>query len=167
MAKPLRFSQMGLARAQFFLRPFAFGDVNHGTHEFNQIAGWAENGMAHHVDVSNLAAGMNDSITQLELRLLAPRYLGCFPNLGLIIGMDAVHKCFESRFSTVRVKTQHPEAFLGPVPELSRSGSPCPTARMAEPLRICSVCLALPKRLFRLLCCGDVRHRAHIFEFAR
>src|SRR5258708_14744520 len=69
MAKPLRFSQMGLARAQFFLRPFAFGDVNHGAHEFNQIAGWAKNRMAHHVDDSNLAGGMDDSVIQLELRL--------------------------------------------------------------------------------------------------
>src|SRR5467141_934517 len=105
MAKPLRFSQMGLARAQFFLRPFAFGDVNHGTHEFDQIAGWAENGMAHHVDVSDRAAGMNDSVIQPELRLLTPRCLGCLPNFGLIIRMDALKECFESRFSTVRVKT--------------------------------------------------------------
>src|SRR5713226_1033581 len=123
--------------------------------------------MAHDVDVSNLAAGMDDSVIQLELRLLAPCRVGCFPKFGLIIRMDKLKECFKSRFSTVRIKTQHPEAFLGPVPELSRSGSPCPTARMAEPLRFCQVCLALPKRLFRLLCCGDVRHRAHIFEFAR
>src|SRR5713101_83743 len=135
MAKPLRFRQMGLARAQFFLRPFALGDVDHGTHEFNQIAEWAENGMAHHVDVSNLPAGMNDSVIQLELRLLAPRCLGCFPKFGLIIRMDALKECFESRFSTVRVKTQHAVAFLGPVPNVPRSRDPCPTARMAQPLR--------------------------------
>src|SRR5229473_2518569 len=135
MAKPLRLGQMGLARAQFFLRPFALGDVDHGAYEFNQIAGWAENGMAHHVDVSNLAAGMNDSITQLELRLLAARCLSCFPNFGLIIRMDALKECFESRFSTVRVKTQHAVAFLGPVPNVTRSRDPCPTARVAQALR--------------------------------
>ncbi len=89
----------------FLLRLFALGDVNHGTHEFDQIAGWAENGMAHHVDVSDRAAGMNDSVIQLELRLLKPRCLGCLPNFGLIIRMDALKECFESRFSTVRVKT--------------------------------------------------------------
>src|SRR5216684_3749317 len=87
MAKPLRLRQMGLAHAEFFLRPFALSDVNHGTHEFNQIAGGAENGMAYHVDVSNFAAGMNDSVILLELRLLAPRSLGCFPNFGWIIRM--------------------------------------------------------------------------------
>src|SRR5260370_31274136 len=137
MAKPLRFSQMGLARAQFFLSPFALGDVKHGTHDFNQIAGWAENRMAHHVVVSNLAAGMNDSVIQLELRLLALRCLGCFPKFGLIIRMDALKQCFESRLSTVRVKTQHAVAFLGPVPNVTRSRDPCPTARVAEPLRFC------------------------------
>src|SRR6266404_8832824 len=135
MAKPLRLRQVCLAHAQFFFRPFTLGDVHHGTHDFNQIAGWAEKGMAHRVDVSNLAAGMNDSVIQLELRLLAPRCLGCFPSFGLIIRMDALKECFESRLSTVRVKTEYTVAFLGPVPELSRSGSPCPTARMAEPLR--------------------------------
>ncbi len=97
----------------------------------------AENGMTHHVDVSNLAAGMNDSVIELELRLLAPRCLGCFPNFGLIIRMDALKECFKSRLSTVRVKTQHAVAFLGPVPNITRSGDPGPTARMAEPLRFC------------------------------
>src|SRR5260370_2119414 len=132
MAKPLRLRQMGLARAQFFLRPLPLGNVNHSTHEFNQIAGCAENGMSHHVDVSNLAAGINDSVIELELRLLAPSCLGCFPNLCLIIRMDALKECFESRFSTLRVKTQHAVAFLVPVPNVTRSRDPCPTARMAH-----------------------------------
>src|SRR5713226_4378636 len=135
MREPLCFRQVALASPQLLFGPFALGDVNHGTHEFNQIGGWAENGMAHHVDVSNLAAGMNDSVIQLELRLLTPRCLGCFPNFGLVIRMDALKECFELRFSTVRVKTQYAVAFLGPVPNLARSRDPCPTARMAEPLR--------------------------------
>src|SRR5712692_2522025 len=135
MAKPLRLRQMGPARSQLFFRLLALGNVNDGTHKFNQIAGWAENGMAHHVDVSDRDAGMNDSVIQLELRLLAPRCLGCFPNFGLIIRMDALKECFESRLSTVRVKTQHAVAFLGPVPDLAGGGGPCPTARVAQPLR--------------------------------
>src|SRR5258708_35298945 len=112
---------MGLARAPFFLRPFALGDVNHGTHEFHQIAGWAENAMAQHMHVSNLAAGMSDSVIQVALRLLAARCLSCFPNFGLIIRMDALKECFEWPFYTERVKTQHAVAFLGPLPNVPRS----------------------------------------------
>ncbi len=112
MAKPLRLRQVGLARAQFFLRPFSLGDVNHGTHELNQIAGWAENGMAHPVDVSNLAAGMNDSVILLEICFHTQCCLGRCPLFGLIIRMDALEERFESRLSTVRVKS--PEASVPP-----------------------------------------------------
>src|SRR5205807_409936 len=119
------------------LRPLALGDVDHGTHVFNEIAGWTENGMAYHVNVSDLAVRMNDSVILLEICFLARCCLGLFPISGLIIRMDALKECFESRLSTVRVKTQHAVAFLGPVPYVARSRSPCPTARMAEPLRFC------------------------------
>src|ERR1700686_3604306 len=43
-----------------FLRSFALGHIDHGTHVFNEIAGWTENGMAYCVDVPDLAAGVND-----------------------------------------------------------------------------------------------------------
>src|SRR6266851_4730991 len=137
MREPLCFRQVALASPQLLFGPFALGDVHHGTHEFNQIAGWAENGMAHPVDISNLAAGMNDSVIQLGLRLLTPRCLGHFPELGLIIRMDALKNCFESRQSTMRVKTQQSVAFFGPVPDLAGGGDKCPTARVAQSLRFC------------------------------
>src|SRR5260370_25599228 len=111
MAKPLRLCQVSLAYEQFFFRPLTLGDVNHGTHEFNQIAGWAENGMAHYVDVSNLAAGMNDSVIQVGLCLLTPCCQGHFPELGLIIRMDTLKNCLESRQPIVRVKTQQSVTF--------------------------------------------------------
>src|SRR5260370_24937559 len=97
--------QFRLRLAQRSLGALALGDVDHGAHELNEIAGWAENGMAHPVDISNLAAGMNDSVIQLVPRLLAQCCLGHFPELGLIIRMDALKKRFELRLSTVRVKT--------------------------------------------------------------
>ena len=65
-----------------FLRPLAFGDVHHGTHEFNEFAGWAENRMAHYVDISDLAAGMNDSVIQLELRRSRVALSSAFATLG-------------------------------------------------------------------------------------
>src|SRR5260370_42141636 len=126
MREPLCFRQVALASPQLLFGPFALGDVHHGTHEFDQIAGWAENRMAHSVDISNLAAGMNDSVIQLELRLLAPRCLGCFPNLGLIVRMNALKECFESRVSTVPLQTHHPLPFLAPVPILPPTTNPAP-----------------------------------------
>ena len=50
------------------LRPLAFGNVNHGTHVFNEIAGRTENGMAHCVDLPDLATGMNATIAMSASR---------------------------------------------------------------------------------------------------
>ncbi len=98
-------SKLPFALPDLLFRPIALGDVDHSTHELNQIAGRAEKRVAYYMDISDVAAGMNDSVIQLELGLLAPRCLGCFPNFGLIIRMDALKECFESRLSTVWVKT--------------------------------------------------------------
>ena len=45
--------------------------------------------MAYQMDISDLAARMNDSVLQLKLRLLRPYDVPYVPNLGLIISMDA------------------------------------------------------------------------------
>src|SRR5260370_42560250 len=129
--------QFRLRLAQRPLGALALGDVDHGAHELNEIAGRAENGMTHLVDISNLATGMNDSVIQLGLRLLTPCCLGQFPELGLILRMDALKKRFESRLSTMRVKTQQSVAFFGPVPDLAGGGDKCPTARVAQSLGFC------------------------------
>src|SRR6266851_5699577 len=127
--------RLGLTQSlALILRPLAFGYVDHSTDEFNEIPGWTENGTAHRVDVPDLAAGMNDSVIELEPRFVTRCSLGRFPKFGLIIRMDALKESFESRLSTVRVKTQYAVAFLGPESDLSRSRGPCPTACVAEPL---------------------------------
>src|SRR3984957_15122465 len=124
--------------------------------------------MAYCVDVPNIAARMNDAVIELELRLFTPCSFELFHGTGLIIRVNALKECLESRQPAVRVKTQHSVTFLGPVPDLSRSGSPCPTACVAEPLRFRSIPLAPPQRFFRLLCRGDV-HRGpdKFYEVAR
>src|ERR1700694_743470 len=158
------------------LRPLVLGDVDYGTDEFNEIAGWTENGMAYCVDIPDLAAGMHNSVIHLELRLLTPCRVGYFPDPGLIIRMDALRKCFESRLSTVRVKTQHAITFLGPVPDFAGGGqicgagshrTRCPTTCVAEPLRPGHVILAPAQRLFRPLALGGVHHRSNKLELAR
>jgi hypothetical protein len=88
-----------------FFGPLTLSNVHHGTHELNNVAVWAENRVAYQMDISDLAARTNDSVFQLELRLLRPYYVAYFPDLGMIISMDAFKECFESRLSSVRVKT--------------------------------------------------------------
>src|SRR5271163_2250823 len=80
--------------------------------------------------------------------------------------MKTLGDCFEWRHPVCWVKTHQAEALVGPVPILARGGVPCPTAGMAEPLRFCQVCLALPKLHFRLLRRRDVCHGAYIFKVA-
>src|SRR6202165_707261 len=150
------------------LCPLVLGDVDHGTDEFNEIAGWTENGMAYCVDVPDLAAGMNDSVIELEPRLFTAFSFQLFHGPDLIIRVNALKECFDSRQLSVRVKTQHAVAFLGPVPAVSRSGSPCPTACVAERLRFRQITLAPAQRLLRLLCCGHVYRGSDEFhEVAR
>src|SRR5271157_4348919 len=122
--------------------------------------------MAYCVDISDLAAGMNDSVVHLKFFPFARYSLEPFRCPRLILWMNALKECFESGQPTVRVKTVQAVAFLGPVPILARGGVPCPTAGMAEPLRFCQVCLALPKLHFRLLRRRDVCHGAYIFKVA-
>jgi hypothetical protein len=90
--------------------------------------------MAHCVDLPDLATGMNDSVIEFEPRLFTACSFDLFQPT-LIIRMDALKECFESRQLLVRVKTQYAVAFLGPVPNVARSRGRCPTARVAESLR--------------------------------
>ena len=53
--------------AKTVLCALGLAGVHHGTHELDEIAGWAEDRAAYYVDISDLAARMNDSVIQLEL----------------------------------------------------------------------------------------------------
>jgi hypothetical protein len=58
-------------RLSFFLRPPAFGHIHQGPHEFDQIAGWADNRVADDVDISDLAARMlNRELSPVRLDVL-------------------------------------------------------------------------------------------------
>src|ERR1700716_386026 len=97
------------------LCPLALGDVDHGTDEFDDIPRWTEKGMAHRVDVPDLAAGMHDSVIERELRFSTACSFELFHGLGLIIRVNALKECFEARQFLVRVKAQHAVALLGPI----------------------------------------------------
>src|SRR5690242_18377445 len=57
--------EMSLA---LLLGPLALGRIEHGAHEFNEIAGCVENRMAYRVEVFHGAAWKNDSIIQFVVR---------------------------------------------------------------------------------------------------
>src|SRR5271154_1486435 len=113
--------------------------------------------MADHVDVSDLAAGMNNSILQLVLRVLTTRGVDRFPDFGLIFRNDALNKRFVAWLSTERIKTQHAVAFFGEIFDLARGRTGGETARVAEPLRLGQITLAAPHCFFRLFQVMNIR----------
>ena len=54
-------------RLSFLLRTPAFGHIHHGPHEFDDMAGCAENRVANGLDLSDLAVGMHNSIAYVEI----------------------------------------------------------------------------------------------------
>src|ERR1700741_556773 len=57
----LRFAQRDLLPTQLALRPFTLGDVHAQPHDFDQVAGFTENGMAYSVKALDLAVRKDDS----------------------------------------------------------------------------------------------------------
>src|SRR3984957_1807306 len=149
------------------LCPLALGDIDHRTNKFNEISGRTEDWVAYRLDLPDLAAGMNDSVIKLESCLFSACVFELIHCPGLIIGVNVLKKCFDSRQLVPRIKTQQAVAFLGPVPELSRSRSSSPTACVAEPLRFREIVLAQAQRPFRPLALGDVRHRSRELDASR
>src|SRR5882724_1677320 len=91
--------------------------------------------------------------------------LGRFPERRLIVGMNSLDEFFRSRQTISWIKTQNAVAFLRPIPDV-RVGTPGPTARVAECLRLCQIGLTFPKRFFSPPLFRDVSHRAHKFAVA-
>src|SRR5580700_1654676 len=126
---------------QRFFGPLAFGDVHYCADVFSEIAGWTENRMPYCVDVPDVASGMKDSVIEFEPRLFAACSFELFHRPGLIIRVNTLKECLESRHISVRFETEDAVAFLGPIRDLSRSRSACPTACVAEPLRFRQISL--------------------------
>src|SRR6266436_8720082 len=68
--------------------------------------------------------------------------LGRFPERRLIVGMNSLDEFFGSRQTIPWIKTQNAAAFLRPIPDVG-VGTPGPTARVAEPLRLRQIELGL------------------------
>ena len=141
MAQSLRLAQVCFVLSQLFFPLFALGDVDHGAHKFREIVGWAEHGMAYHVDISDLATGMNDSVIDLITCPLASRCLDRFPYFGLIIRMNALKEPFVSRLFSEGIKTQNAIAFFGASTSISPLAGIDACTRVAEPLRFRQITL--------------------------
>src|SRR6476660_3827353 len=74
--------------------------------------------------------------------------------------MNPLKEFFESGQTILWIETQNTIAFLRPVPDVL-VWTPCPTACVAESLRLRQIGLALPHRCFRTLVVRDVSHRSH------
>jgi hypothetical protein len=100
-------------------------------------------------DISELAARMNESAIQFEIRFFTLCCLDRCPKFGLIIRMDALKKRFVSRLFTVPIKTQYPVTFFGQISDFADSRGP--TARLTEPLRFRQITLAPSKLILCVL----------------
>src|SRR6478672_4739877 len=73
--------------------------------------------------------------------------------------MKPLKELFESGQTILWIETQNTIAFLRPVPDVLVR-TPCPTACVAESLRLRQIGLAFPHRFFRALLVRDVSHRS-------
>src|SRR6185503_18720433 len=153
---------LSLTGAQLLLGPLALSDVDHSSCEFDEIARGAENRMTNAVNVPDGATRMHNAIIHffVELSMLGP--LGRFPERRLIVGMNSLDEFFHSRQTIPWIKTQNAVAFLRPIPDVG-VGTPSPTARMAESLRLRQISLAPTQFPLRPLALGDVDHRTDEF----
>src|SRR5260370_36826694 len=99
---------------------------------------------------------MHDAVVRLyKLCLLADSRLDMFPEAGLVVGMNPLKEFFESGQTILWIETQNTVAFLRPVPDIL-VWTPCPTACLAESLRLRQVRLAALQLLSQLLLLGHI-----------
>ena len=76
-------------------RALAVGDVDHGPHEFTQVAALVEDRMAYDVNVPDPFVRMNYSVLKFEVHLVADGFLKVFPVRRPIIWMNSLDEFFE------------------------------------------------------------------------
>src|ERR1700756_3426259 len=125
--------QLCLRLALLFFCAFAFGNVYSRPENFNEFAGFTEDGMAYSVNVPNLAVRKNDSV--VEFGISPFRHLGISQPFCSILGMNSLENGLIGRYAGVRIKPKQLVAFLRPVGDLFSGGGPRPTAAFSLRLR--------------------------------
>src|SRR5258705_372183 len=95
------------------------------------------------LNVPDGAIWMDNAIFNFNVYLCMRGPLGRFPERRLIVGMNSLDEFFGSRQTVPWIKTQNAVAFLRPIPDVG-VGTPGPTARMAECLRLGQIGLTFP-----------------------
>src|SRR3984893_6561 len=131
----LRFAQGDLLLTQLSLRPFTLGDVYAQPHDFNEVAGFTENGMAYSVKMLDLAVRKNDSELEVGISAFTNCVFAVLKPLSPILGMNSLENRLKWRDTCFRIKSKQAVAFLRPVGDLFRGGIPRPTAAFTQRLR--------------------------------
>src|SRR5260370_36687480 len=99
--------------------------------------------MSSAVNVPDGATGMHEAVVRFKLYLFTDLPLHQLFNPGLVIGMNPLEQFFESGQTIPWIETLNAVAFLRPVPDVG-VGTPGPTARLAEFLRLRQIGLTFP-----------------------
>src|ERR1700751_343896 len=91
----LRFAQGDLLLTQLSLRPFTLGDVHAQPHDFNQVAGFTENGMAYSVKMLDLAVRKSDSELQVGISPFPNCVFAVFKPPSPILWMNSLENRLE------------------------------------------------------------------------
>src|SRR5271167_2720738 len=137
----------------FLLSSSTLSEVDHSAHKFNEMAGRTQNRMTYDVNVPDGTIRMHNAVIRLPLCLLADSRLDQFLEAGLVVGMKPLKEVFEPGQTILWVETQNTVAFLRPVPDIL-VWTPCPTACLAESLRLRQIGLASLQLLSQLLLLG-------------
>src|ERR1700730_1059039 len=86
----LRFAQGDLLLTQLALRPFTLGDVYAQPHDFNEVAGFTENGMAYSVKMRDRAAGKNAPELENGISAITNCVFAVLKPLSPILGMNSL-----------------------------------------------------------------------------
>src|SRR5689334_23761003 len=160
MGEALPFTEIKLALLKRLLGALALRYIDHGTEELIEIAASVEDRMTDDMNVPNPFFRMHDSVVQFEISFFTDGFIESFPEYRLIVRMNPVDEFFEPWQWAGGIESQQAKAHLGPVPDITACGVPCPTPSLAESLRLCEICFAFAEPLFRILAVGNVLDRS-------
>ena len=145
-------------RLPFFFRPPAFGHVDDGSHEFHEIAGFADNALTYYIDVFDFSIGHKQSMSNVKIPPFLRYAIDCLLNAGFVKRMGPFKHETYGRLNGP-VAFENAKGFLRPV-KFPAGNIPAKTARVAQPLRFGT-------EIDQLLLSVAANHAATAFRMAR